>query len=162
MAKKVVTNNVALGALWLLGMFMFLLTVNSHFDAPSSVWLLALATGAIIWGLVGYFDARKTFMAIEQYGVTGVHASGVFSLKRAISVTFAMLAAVIGVIVLGFYIAYYQPYWQFLINLLVPFPSAILLTNAVLCWRWQRRNKRTLYVEGSKVYPYPYMNMPQQ
>jgi membrane protease YdiL (CAAX protease family) len=158
--KKVVNNSITLGALWLLAMFLFFLSVHTFFEAPMVFFsIIALVVGAVIWSIIGYLGAKKTFKTIEQYGVTGQQGKGGFSLTRALIMTFAMLAVLIGAILLALYIAYYQPYWRFLVNLLVPFPSAFLFTSAVFCWRWQRRSKRTLYMEVNKVYPYPYMDV---
>ncbi len=119
---------------------------------------LAFALAVVMWSAIGYNVIKRDLRTIEQFGVTGAAKKGVsFSLTRTIRITVLMLAGGIAVILLAFYIVYFQPFWTFLITLLLPFPGAILITSAAFCWRWQRKNKRTLYLEGGKMYPYPYM-----
>ncbi len=155
--QKAVTLNVITGLCWLAAVPLSVLILNRYLEASAVISGLTLVLGAIIWIAVGFVNVKKGLKNMEQ-GTKGITAN--FRFGYALKITFALLAAGIGIILLAFYIAYYHPYWLFLVNLLVPFQAAISLTSAVYYWRWQRRSKRTLYIEGGKVYPYPHMNTP--
>ncbi|MCL5877124.1 MAG: hypothetical protein M1540_04865 [Candidatus Bathyarchaeota archaeon] len=155
--QKAVTLNVITGFCWLSAVPLSLLILNRYLQASAVISGLTLVLGAIMWIAIGFVNAKKELKTIEQGPkVTTVN----FRFGYALKITFALLAAGIGIILMAFCIAYYHPFWIFLVNLVVPFQAAISLTSAIFYWRWQRRNKRNLYIEGGKVYPYPHMNTP--
>ncbi len=140
--KKAVTVNATIGVLWLVATFLFPLVLYPHLQAPATLSGFTLVLGAAMWVAVFSSQTKKALRKIEKQETKVAFVN--FRLGRALVLTFALCAAGIAVILLGFYIAYYQPFWTFLINLLIPFPAAMFLVAAVLYWRWERKNKKTL------------------
>jgi hypothetical protein len=146
---KAATQAATIGAGWLLGIALLQTVVIGQLQAPAVVSVSALIVGFIIWGYFGFAQATRDLKKLQQPD-TGKLLHEV-SLRRMLKYTFATLLAGIGVILLGFYIAYYQPFWTFLVNLVIPFQSGIGFASAVCFWRWQRKNKRALYIVNKKL-----------
>jgi hypothetical protein len=146
---KAATQAALTGAVWLLGIVILQAVVIGQLQAPAPVSVSALIAGFVIWGYLGFIQATKDLKKLEQPD-TGKLLHEV-SLRRMLQYTFAALLAGVGVILLGFYIAYYQPFWTFLVNLVVPFQSGIGFASAVCFWRWQHKNNRALYIVNKKL-----------
>jgi hypothetical protein len=152
--QKVVTKNVTYGALWTGSTFFFLLFFISELEAPTELFGATIALGTVLWITVSVVDVKKLLNAIERQETGNSHIK-MRSNTEFLLLVLAVLAGGSGLIALMGYIVCYQPFWTFLIGLVVPVFSSFYFTSAVYCWRWQRRTKRTLYVEERRLYAQP-------
>ena len=151
--QKAVRVTAAIGVLWLVALLLFLPVLFPLLQAPAILSGFTLVLGAAMWVAVFSSQTKKALRKIEKQETKVAFVN--FRLGRALVFTFALCAAGIAVILLGFYIAYYQPFWAFLINLLIPFPAATSLAAAVLYWRWERKNNKTLLLEDGRIFAKP-------
>ena len=150
--QKVVTQNITYGVLYLVGALFFLMVFTPRLQAPAILSGAALAVGIVLWTTIFSIDVKKSLKAIEQQGTRNVN---LWPWYKFLLFILAVLGVVSALIVLGFYIAYYQPFWIFLVNLLIPlFPSGYL-TSAVCYWRWERRNNKKLFLAEGRIYAEP-------
>jgi hypothetical protein len=147
--KKAVTKTLTSGIISLPITVLLLIFIIPHLQAPAILSGFTLFLGSIMWIAIMFFDAEKTLEKIGRKDTTVPFAN--FHLPRALALTFAILSAIIALILLAFYILYYQPFWTFLVNLLIPFQSALYFTPAVCFWRWQRKNNQPLYIVNKKL-----------
>ena len=150
--KKAVTVTATYGAIWLMAMLLFLPVLFPLLQAPVALsgWILVL--GAAMWAVIFSFQIKKELRKIDQQKTD---AGTSFGLSRALTITFVAWLALMGLVLFGFYIAYYQPFLIFLINILIPCPAAMSLTAAVRYWHWEHRNNKTLLVEYGRMYAKP-------
>lgn len=104
--------------------------------------------GVVLFGLV----ALRTLKIIEK--------KGVFS--QSISEFLFLIG--IAVILIGalFFVFASFPFQSviYLLDFLYPMLPAAIMTRILLYWRWERKNKRLIYISsgfGGKVYAYPYI-----
>jgi hypothetical protein len=155
--KKIVTTSAITGTVWLISGALFLLVFIPSLEAPAVFSAAVLALGTVVWVAFGLVNVRRQLKSIEQHGADGVNIKS--SSPYAFIWPLVGLAVVITVTLLASYFEFFESFWAFLFIFLVPSISAFGLTSAVFYWRWQRKNKRTLYYAEGKLYPYPYMNM---
>jgi hypothetical protein len=150
--QKAVTQNLAYGVLYVVGAVSFLMVIMPGLQAPAILSSTSLAVGIILWTTIFSLDAKKSLKSIEHQETRNAN---VWPWYKLLLFILEILGVASALIVLGLYIAYYQPFWAFLVNLLIPFFPTGYLTSAVWYWRWQRRNKRTLLIEDRRMYPQP-------
>ncbi len=153
--QKIIHSTAAMGALWAVAASLLFL----HFGLGSESRVLStvlFAAGILVWSGVWAAFPKKDLRTIEPHGVYPYPAP-ISPRKLAILIALSIVASAAA---LSLAYAYsYFPLWTFTLNFLFPALPALYLTATLRYWRWQRRNKRTLYSADGKLYPYPYLNV---
>ena len=141
---------------WTLLAFWNIWLYNVRYDTPIGLLsvsiMLGVASGAVCFGLV----AQRTLRVIEK--------KGVFS--QSLSTMLFLIGTVVVFIGALIWTATSFPLQSliFISDFLYPILPAALLTRALLYWRWEHKNKRTIYASSGlwgKIYAYPYMDTTQ-
>ncbi len=157
-AERVVRSYTFLGVLFAVANIFFFLSVGHDVQASFLLSSIAFAAGIVVWVAIRVVFVKRELRTIEHYGVYPRPAGSSANTSRLLISSLAFVALLFGIVLLLF-VGEYFPYWLFTLNFIFPFVPAFYATSAVYYWRWQRKNKRTLYAAEGKVYPYPYMNM---
>jgi hypothetical protein len=150
--KKFVNHNAGYGLLFT-GAYFFIFFANETFHTPIIYSVVLFALGTVVWFTLSLRNTKKKIRAIEK--------TGFYNPKISKSLAVLVVALLVSVIVLlGGILIFFNSVrpFLFLMAFFVPTFPAFSLVPAVYGWLWQRRNKRTLYLSGNILYPFPYIN----
>jgi len=113
-----------------------------------------VALGVIAGVMFSIPITRRMLMTVEKKGVVSP------SLSYLLFALGALLIA-LGLLYFGGFSMFTSQEFSLILIFLYPMPATVLLTRALICKVWERKNKRVIYFSSGiftgKIYAYPYI-----